>query len=801
MAVAKFNWHGTNPNKAFQSESPPKAAWPQMVKFGATKEETESAYQALLHNGRVSDFKTKVWNDICAKVYDLCDDWNINQNFRTDSTLSPFIHDPDKSAWREIAKKQWLNWDDEKIDNWISNMWKDWKPGTFTAWNYNVVYSQWLAPLGLSGFTVKSGQRLKGEYILRLVEYINHWTELLPLDVALVLSLQWNGRNKMAVLPVLPVHPADMNLYFQLNDHVVLCKNVAFQIQNAMEFETTIREIALLNALCFSSLMNFMTLNVQCHVWDKEIIYVAFEVLVGVYQGIVKVEKVGVSPLNFSDTFLYGSKTRLRISNNLQEIYPLLFFESESKVSLKFGNSYSICFSDFFSYSGRAKLRRTARPLPFAVQTEFASTMKARVDFEGIHMLDMTPGRVEIHEQINPDVRAAKILEQEQQIYFSNYKNGMTVVQAATLEVETEKIAIHGVPEELLGAVITSNSHRGKATIHQEIQLLDHPPEVLTHSGRLENIAGGAELTFANEESLDVRAGSFRVSDGNIDLAFQDTQAMAHNGLVDTKEQISISQDPPLSIEGSANIDSSAYGILDRNRVLEQAAETAIETASYAEIMAGLNKILETEITAAKTSSMAELYVRRYFHLSAEEELTSREYGVLDKRIRRLMESSNTTATRETGAMLLRLIRFATGDGVAEVYSEAQAVRAKPKHTMAKENTILTGLSAFLDASYVRGDSLISAQNVSVLAQAEVNTSVAGSYLAAQETAGTIYETELQRMPSKTLFGGEIARTGAEAKLMMARTEKILALEYEDTLVTELDEINAADVERHLIFS
>ena len=56
-------------------------------------------------------------------------------------------------------------------------------------------------------------------------------------------------------------------------------------------------------------------------------------------------------------------------------------------------------------------------------------------------------------------------------------------------------------------------------------------------------------------------------------------------------------------------------------------------------------------------------------------------------------------------------------------------------------------------------------------------------------------------MPSKTLLGGEIARTGAEAKLMMARTEKILALEYEDTLVTELDEINAADVERHLIFS
>ena len=38
MAVAKFNWHGTNPNKTFQKENPPVVAWPEMIIFGATKE-------------------------------------------------------------------------------------------------------------------------------------------------------------------------------------------------------------------------------------------------------------------------------------------------------------------------------------------------------------------------------------------------------------------------------------------------------------------------------------------------------------------------------------------------------------------------------------------------------------------------------------------------------------------------------------------------------------------------------------------------------------------------------------------
>ena len=68
MAVAKFTWHGTNPNKAFRYQKPPMSAWGEMVYFNATKAENEAAYNALVNHGPVSDFKTKVWNDICPEL-------------------------------------------------------------------------------------------------------------------------------------------------------------------------------------------------------------------------------------------------------------------------------------------------------------------------------------------------------------------------------------------------------------------------------------------------------------------------------------------------------------------------------------------------------------------------------------------------------------------------------------------------------------------------------------------------------------------------------------------------------------
>ena len=801
MAVAKFNWHGTNPNKTFQKEDPPVVAWPEMIIFGATKEENEAAYQALISRGQVSKFKTKVWNDLCAKVYDICDDWNINEQYRTSVAWNPFIHDPDRDAWKALAKKNWPHMDDYEIDEWVDSMWQRYKPGTFTAWDYNALYSLWLAPLGLSEFTVKKGDEVKAEYILRLVEIINHWTELHPLDVKFAMNADWNTRNGTVLLPSLPIVPSVLAMRFENTEHVILSPGIPFQIRNAMKLGQKELEVPLLSAMACSSLMNFMTMNMSCKVWDKDILYTVPEILSSQHDGKVKLVWSSPFPFGFSDVYQQGQDIHLKLSSDLQDMHPLFFFEYGGSIKTQLWNSYPFRAADSFSYAGSAKIRHTARPIPFATLTGFTSDTKARVDFEGIHMLDMAPGRIGIREQIHSDVRAARMLEHGQSIHVSKYKPGMTVAQAATLQVEPEDIVYHSEPETLIDAPIAAVGHKDRIPVEGNLQMLNHPPEAMEHTGAIQNAGGGGELTFANEQSMDVEEGSFAVREGNMELVFQNTQVLSHTGFLDTKEQIGISEDPPLPVEGEGEIRFASSGVLAREQVLEQAAEAAIETLSSAEILAGLYQVLETEVTAARTSSMAALYVRRYFHIAAEEEVGSIEYGILDKRIRKLMESSNTTTTKEKGDLLLRLIRFAAGGETASTVSEAEVVRTLPRHAEATENTVATGLSAFLDASYVRDDSLKSEPDISFVAEAEIGRSSASGHMEATGSMAAEYESELQKHPVRPMLGGEIAKTGAEAKLMMARIEKILAFEYEETLVAELEEVNAADVERHLILS
>ena len=801
MAVAKFNWHGTNPNKTFQKENPPVVAWPEMIIFGATKEENEAAYQALLRHGAVCDFKTKVWNDICAKVYDICDDWNINEKYRTSVAWNPFIHDPDRAAWKAMAKKNWPHMDDYEIDEWIDSMWQRYKPGTFTAWDYNALYSLWLAPLGLSEFTVKKGDVVKAEYVLRLVEVINHWTELRPMDVEFVMNSKWNTKNGSVLLPALPIFPSVLSMCFENIDHVILSPGIPFRIRNVMKLEQEKLEVPLLASMSCSSLMNFMTLNMNCKVWDKEILYTMPEVLSSQHGGKVKLVWSRPFPFGFSDCYQQGQDIRLKLSSDLQDMHPLFFFEYGGSIKPQLWNSYPFRTADSFSHVGTAKIRHTARPIPFSAWTGFNSEIKARVDFEGIHMLDMVPERIGIREQINSDVRAARMLGHEQSLHVSRHKHGMTVVQAATLQAEPEEIVYHSELKEQVNAQNAAIKHKDRISVAGKLQMLNHPPEAMKHTGTIQNAEGGGELTFANEQSMDVEEGSFAVEARGMELVFQDTQVLSHTGFFDTREQIRISEDPPLPVEGEGEVHSASSGVLAKEQVLEQAAETAIKTLSYAEILSGLYQVMESEVTAAKTSSMAALYVRRYFHIASEEEVGTTEYGILDRRLRKLMESSNTTITKEKGDLLLRLIRFASGGGTASTVAKAEIVRTLPRHASAKENTVTTGLSAFLDASYVRGDSLKSEPDISFVAEAEIGKSVTSSYAAAKEYITAKSESELQRHPVRPILGGEIAKTGAEAKLMMARIEKILAFEYEETLVAELEEVNAADVERHLIFS
>lgn len=111
------------------------------------------------------------------------------------------MHVDDRAAWIALAQKTW-GWSEWEAEEWTdNNLYPNWKPGVFQAEYYNVLYGSWLLPVGLQKFQVRKGQPVKGAYILRLVEIINHWTELSPMDVRLNVSFDWLNWKLARCLP------------------------------------------------------------------------------------------------------------------------------------------------------------------------------------------------------------------------------------------------------------------------------------------------------------------------------------------------------------------------------------------------------------------------------------------------------------------------------------------------------------------------------------------------------------------------------------------------------------------------
>ena len=365
MAVAKFNWHGTNPNKSFQNSYPPKSYFKQMCKLNATKEETEAAYNALVNHGKVSDFKVKVWNDICAKAYDLCQEWDIHGNEIKVEVWSPFMHVDDRAAWIALAQKTW-GWSEWEAEEWTdNNLYPNWKPGVFQAEYYNVLYGSWLLPVGLQEFQVRKGQPVKGEYILRLVEIINHWTELSPMDVRVILVFRSAEQNSTVLLPSCPVNPDCLEMYFTLRDGTRLDDSLQIHITLDLNMLMEKMSITELTSCPLSSLINFMRMDIRCKIWDKVPIYISVD-LRAFHEGAVcpvLLTSIHVKALWES---ILNAVCRGDTAQALNGFRVLLSAVMADRVNPRLSDALGFSLSTHHgNHRGTARVR-TRRPLPFS---------------------------------------------------------------------------------------------------------------------------------------------------------------------------------------------------------------------------------------------------------------------------------------------------------------------------------------------------------------------------------------------------------------------------------------------------
>lgn len=798
MAVAKFNWHGTNPNKSFQTEYPPKSYFPQMCKLNATKEETEAAYNALVNHGKVSDFKVKVWNDICAKAYDLCQEWDIHGNEIKVEVWSPFMHVDDRAAWIVLAQKTWgiSEWEAEEwTDN---NLYPNWKPGVFQAEYYNVLYGSWLLPVGLQEFQVRKGQPVKGEYILRLVEIINHWTELSPMDVRLNVSFKWAQQNGAVVLPFCLIDPDCLEMYFTLQDGTRLDDSIQFHITLDLNMLMEKMIITELTSCPLSSLINFMRMDIRCKIWDIFPIYLSVD-LGMFHQGTVSPVMLTAVHVKALWESILNAVCRGDTAQALNGFRVLLSAVMADHVSPRLSDALGFSFSTHHgNHRGTARVR-TKRPLPFSVLSRHQWNGSVLVEHQGTLLLFMEDETVTIRNNAALSNDPAVIGQQDGQIGIGQEEAGPSIQSSVDLMPEDKEIVYHGPSIEGQVATVVNETHRASFGTDSTQNIEDTAATSISAADTLHGMQGGAEMSFANELSFVMRDGTVEIREDDIWLDFRETAVLDVQDTYDTQETIVLGDAPPYEIgDSESEIRTLEAAQLERDRVVEAAADAVIQSLQSGEVSFGLNANLETEIVAARITAAAVMERNRQAAMGAEVEVATLESAIAERILRKLMESGVSTETQARASLILSLIRFAESSTIVQITSASEAVPRSPKRIQAKTQYITTETDAFIDASYIRGDSLIADAMIQIATDVMPETINSGAYLASLAIVQICYETMLGKLPTTAMDGNALAATGSEAGVVLARSTLILASVHEEKLVSEQEELYAADFEREL---
>lgn len=797
MAVAKFNWHSTNPNKSFQNQYPPKSYFNEMCKLNATKAETEAAYNALKNGGKVSDFKVKVWNDICAKAYDLCQEWGIHGNEIKVEVWSPFMHVDDREGWIAIAMKTW-GWDRWEAEDWTdNNLYPVWRPGVFRAEFYNVLYGSWLLPVGLQKFEVRRGEPVKGEYILNLVEIINHWTELSPMDVRFLIDFGMSYHVEPVLLPYLSVL-ARIAMNYRLQGDTDLDESI--QMQALLDIKLLFEKFRTveLTSCPLSSLLNFMKLNFRCQVWDKIPNYIMAQLDVD-YNG-------SASPvLSFSRYLtaflesLYWSSCNADTASALGGFGASLEGQVAYHVRLRLADAYGFSLATHQGqYHGSARIR-TKRPMPFSARTQYSWNGSVLVDHEGTLLIFMEDGGIALSDSGQLDVNTTADMDQQGQIGIRNERVEPAIHSSAFMEPKDDEIVYHGPDIEGQVATAVQESHRDHFKTESTQTVQKTPADHITFEGNLPGMQGSAEMSFANEETFVMRDGAFGVREDDIQIDFQQTAVMDVADTYDTQETIILGDAPPLEIGGSENlIRTTDTAKLERDRTIEAAADSIIRSLQSGEVSFGLNANLEAELVAAKITSAAILEANRQATMEAKVDVATMEGAIADRVLRKLLESSVCTETHTRASLILSMIHFAESSSIVSVISESETVPRIPKRLQSKTQYITAQTDAFLDASYIRGDALAADAKIHVETDVMPQVVNSGTYLASLVIVQILTETVLGKMPSAALEGNALAATGSEAGVVLARSILILANAHEEKLASDEEELPATDFERTL---
>jgi hypothetical protein len=475
---------------------------------------------------------------------------------------------------------------------------------------------------------------------------------------------------------------------------------------------------------------------------------------------------------------------------------------------------------DSSHYNGTGKII-TKRPIPFRIFTNFLSSHSARLEFDGIEFLDMANEAIRILSTIEAQKSVGTLLESNGNIPISDSDFNLAVQSIEQLAVPHEHLVISDETGSIIAAHGTSASHRGSFSTAGTDTINDPPSASMKHlgsfdtnceselntsksdiyvfDGRLGKPVGEADLTFANEESITTNGSKFRVVSRIDDIQSVAGSNMNLDKNFSTFENISLDSSDIQQLEGCGEAYIISNAEIRKDQVKEQGADAKIWTSHIAEILSTQNAMLEIDYTAASIRTVAELVLERFSELELQAVVTSSESAAIGLVMRKLCESEQFINANAQATLLQRMMRFLDGTTVVSTEALTEIIPCLPYHTSGKDEKVQLATDSFLDANFVRGDSCKVDARIENETDAELG--ILNERLLAEATSlvRSMTEVLMQILPSSVLDTTTIAESQSEATIIMAKSVIILASVYEDSLVSNLDDTLANDVERHLI--
>lgn len=767
--VEKWTWDAENTTKSVPTS--------EYALKGATAEETQKGYQALTEKGAVQNFSYKIWNDLCAKVQDVHDDWDTGYKFGEDYPYvwidSPHLKDyPDETTYNATKQK-----------------------GIMRADAMNQVKSAIPPSLNPSWKPVKKGDPCLAEYFLWIAEAINRWAELKPeitgiLDEFL-LEIQC-CQTEAEALPILSNLMYFLH-YGSVNAYVAKAQGISIGEDFSFEYKQVVHRT---DSVPIFPYISDMELGIYCNVLDKNLVPFTPEIIDFILSIRYNIRELISHKIELKDDFIFDSKCNSRTSKIVPIVLPLDIFFNQ-KIEVGTSEPVSIRFKSDFKQDSKARVRNI-KTLPFSVKDSYNSSFKVTIDYNGTDMLESS-GNIQFLENFSLDSKPSSSISHdgefgiEEEISLSD-SEAKILQNNETIGISFEQELDVGISDRLI--------HDGNLSESSQHSLSTLAPDSLSHAGQFETI-GNFELTFANEIWLITKADSFSIKDEAITIDTQEPNALGHDGKLRTSEKISYDTVPVIAIEGVGESSVETVAELDNASGKFASSDTFVLITENAEVtkndIQGIESAIEpvgieTDVSLiAEQSKPVEIVedVTQTFLEDSTISLSRKFYIDVDKEVTEVYETLADLITKA-----IRLIESQDNITVSEQGTEA--ILSLPT-SIETETQILTSQTSLIDTMYVRGDSLVSETAVDILQESEVSIPNITD-MDADIDIKSSSESVIDKAPRSEATTDEISQSDSSATIVMARIVLIPVSDYEEVLTDDMDEKLVDDIERKLIY-